>query len=149
MAIKLEEFSFGADVLSIIAQGIDLYTSAKFGAFNTNLNNSACFLQHFSVLQERTYHPHFFQTWQNLIVMNSILVSRVSWRTEQEDQYALATNSGDIGFKVLEFRTSGHFRFKSKLEDSLLKALNPLHLQSLTILQEQVNAIRNVVENQK
>ena len=86
MAIKLEEFSFASDVLSRIAQGIDLYTSAKFGAFNTNLHNSACFLHHFSVLQERTYHPHFFQTWQNLIVMNSILVSRVSWGIEHEDQ---------------------------------------------------------------
>ena len=74
MAIQLEEFSFGSDVVSRIAQGIDLYTSAKFGAFNTNLNNSACFLRHYPVLQERTYHPHFFQTWQNLIVMNSILV---------------------------------------------------------------------------
>ena len=86
MAIKLEKFNFGSDVLSRIAQGIDLYTSAKFGAFNTNLHNSACFLHHFSVLQERTYHPHFFQTWQNLIVMNSILVSRVSWEIEHEDQ---------------------------------------------------------------
>ena len=54
MAIKLEEFSFGSDILSRVAQGIDLSTSAKFGAFNTNLNNSACFLHHFSVLQERT-----------------------------------------------------------------------------------------------
>ena len=57
--------------------------------------------------------------------------------------------SGDTRFKIIGFRTSGHFRFKSKLEDSLLKALNHLNLQSLTLLQEQVNAIRNVVENQK
>ena len=57
--------------------------------------------------------------------------------------------SGDTGFEVLDFRTSGHFRFKSKLEDSLLKALNHLNLQSLTLLQEQMKAIRNVVENQK
>ena len=46
-------------------------------------------------------------------------------------------------------RTSGHFRFKSKLEDSQLKALNHQNLQSLTLLQEQVNAVRNIVENQK
>ena len=57
--------------------------------------------------------------------------------------------SGDTGFEVLDLRTSGHFRFKSKLEDSLLKALNHPNLQSLTLLQEQVNAIRNVVEKQK
>ena len=42
-----------------------------------------------------------------------------------------------------------HFWFKSKSEDSLLKALDHLNLKSLTLLQEQVNAIRNVVENQK
>ena len=48
--------------------------------------------------------------------------------------------SGDTGFEVLAFRTSGYFRFKSKLEDSILKALNRLNLQSLTRLQEQVNA---------
>ena len=51
-------------------------------------------------------------------------------------------DSGDTGFEVLDFRTSGHCRFKSKLEDSLSKALNHLNLQSLTLLQEQVNAIR-------
>ena len=51
MAINLEVFSVGRDVLPRIAQGIDLYTSAKFRAFNTNLNNSACFLYHFSVLR--------------------------------------------------------------------------------------------------
>ena len=33
----------GHDLLSRIAQGIDPYTSAKFGAFNTNLNNVAWF----------------------------------------------------------------------------------------------------------
>ena len=38
---------------------------------------------------------------------------------------------------------------KSNLEDSLLKALNHLNLRSLTLWQEQVNAIRKVVENQK
>ena len=36
--------------------------------------------------------------------------------------------SGDIGFE--DFRTSGHFRFKSKTKDSLLKALNHLSSQS-------------------
>ena len=51
-------------------------------------------------------------------------------------------DSGDTGFEVLDFRTSGHCRFKTKLEDSLSKALNHLNLQSLTLLQEQVNAIR-------
>ena len=30
--------------------------------------------------------------------------------------------SGDTEFDVLDFRTSVHFRFKSKLEDSLLKS---------------------------
>ena len=54
--------------------------------------------------------------------------------------------SGDTEFEVLDFSTSGHFWFKSKLEDSLLKASNHLNLQSLTLLQEQVNAIRKVVE---
>ena len=38
---------------------------------------------------------------------------------------------------------------QSKLEDSLLKALNHLNLQSLTLGEEQVNAIRNIVESQK
>ena len=52
----------------------------------------------------------------------------------------------DRGFEVLDFRTSSRFRFKSNLEDPLLKALNHLNLQSLTIRQEQVNAIRNVVD---
>ena len=55
----------------------------------------------------------------------------------------------DTGFVVLDFRTSGHFRFKSNLEDCLLKALNLLNLQLLTLRQQQVNAIRNVVENKK
>ena len=45
-----------------------------------------------------------------------------------------------------DFRTSGYFWFKSKLKNSLLKALNHLNLQSLTLRHEQVNAIRNVVE---
>ena len=54
----------------------------------------------------------------------------------------------DTGFEVLDFRTSARFRFKSNLEDPLLKALNHLNLQSLTLRQEQVNAIRNVA-NQK
>ena len=31
----------GHDFISRIAQGIDPYTSTKFGAFNTNLNNVA------------------------------------------------------------------------------------------------------------
>ena len=52
----------------------------------------------------------------------------------------------DRGFEVLDFRTSARFRFKSNLEDPLLKTLNHLNLQSLTIRQEQVNAIRNVVD---
>ena len=52
----------------------------------------------------------------------------------------------DRGFEVLDFRTSARFRFKSNLEDPLLKALNHLNLQSLTIRKEQVNAIRNVVD---
>ena len=52
-------------------------------------------------------------------------------------------------FEVLNVRTSSHFRFRCKSEDSLLKSLNHLNLQSLTLLQEQVNAIRNIVENQK
>ena len=50
MAIKLEEFNWGRAVLSRFTQGIDLYTSAKFRAFNTNLNISARFLYHFPVL---------------------------------------------------------------------------------------------------
>ena len=53
--------------------------------------------------------------------------------------------SGDTGFEALDFRTSGHFGYKSKLEDSLSKALNHLNLQALTLRQEQVNAMRNVV----
>ena len=55
----------------------------------------------------------------------------------------------DTAFEVLDFRTSGHFRSKWKLEDFLLKALNHLNLQSMTLGQEQVTAIRNVVKNQK
>ena len=55
----------------------------------------------------------------------------------------------DTAFEVLDFRTSGHFRFKWKLEDFLLKALNRLNLQLMTLGQEQVTAIRNVVKNQK
>lgn len=35
------------------------------------------------------------------------------------------------------------------MEDSLLKALNHLNLQPLTLREEQVHAIRNIVENQK
>ena len=53
---------------------------------------------------------------------------------------------GTQDLKVLDFRTSGHFRIKSKLEDSLLKALNNLNLQSLTPGQKQVPATRNVVK---
>ena len=66
---------------------------------------------------------------------------------------ALAREQGgsrDRGFESpIAFRTSGHFRIKGKWEDSLLKALNHLNLQSLTLGQEQVPAIRNVVKNQK
>ena len=51
MAIKLEVLNLGGDVLSRITQGVDLYTSAKFCAFNTNLNNVACFLHYFPVLK--------------------------------------------------------------------------------------------------
>ena len=43
VAIKLEVFSLGRDVLSSIDQGIHPYTSAKFRAFNTILNNVAPF----------------------------------------------------------------------------------------------------------
>ena len=50
MVIKLETYSLRRDVLSRFTQGIDLYAFAKFRAFNTNLNNSAFFLYHFSVL---------------------------------------------------------------------------------------------------
>ena len=46
MALKLEVFSLGREVLSRIIQDIDLYISAKFRALNTNLNNSARFLHH-------------------------------------------------------------------------------------------------------
>ena len=45
----MEVFSLGRDVLSRIAQGINLHTSAKFRAFITNLNNDA---------------PFFFTTFQ-------------------------------------------------------------------------------------
>ena len=51
--------------------------------------------------------------------------------------------------EVLDFRTSRHFRIKKKLEDSLLKYLNHLNSQSLTLGQEQATAIRNVVKNEK
>ena len=50
MAIKLELCSLERDVLSRFTQGIDRYTSAKFRAYNTNLDNSPCFLYHFPVL---------------------------------------------------------------------------------------------------
>ena len=69
-----------------------------------------------------------------------ILVPRASWGF---------LGSGDTGFEVLDFRTSGHFWFKSNLEGCLFKALNQLNFQSLTLRQEQVNTFRNVVENQK
>ena len=39
-----------------------------------------------------------------------ILVHSTSWRPKYEDQEALG-NSGDTGFEVLDFRTSGHFGF--------------------------------------
>ena len=43
MVIKLEEFNLGSELLSRITKGMDLYISAKFRAFNTNLNNVAPF----------------------------------------------------------------------------------------------------------
>lgn len=43
MVRELKVFSLWRDVLSRIAQGIDLYTSDKFCAFNANLNNIAPF----------------------------------------------------------------------------------------------------------
>ena len=67
-------------------------------------------------------------------------------RPEHEDYDG---GSGDTGFEVLDFRVSGHFEYKSKLEDSFLKALNHLNIQALTLRQEQTNAIRNDVENKK
>ena len=52
MAIKLDVFNLRGDVLSRITQDVDLYTSAKFRAFNTNLNSVACCLHHFQRIQE-------------------------------------------------------------------------------------------------
>ena len=43
MVWELKVFSLWRDVLSRIAQGIDLYTSDKFCALNANLNNIAPF----------------------------------------------------------------------------------------------------------
>ena len=43
MVWELKVFSLWRDVLSRIAQGIDLYTSDKFCALNANLNNIAAF----------------------------------------------------------------------------------------------------------
>ena len=43
MAIKLEVFTLGGNVLSRFTQGIDFYTSAKFRVFNTNVNKSTLF----------------------------------------------------------------------------------------------------------
>ena len=43
MVIKLKVFNLGSEVLSRITQSMDLYISAKFRAFNTNLNNVAPF----------------------------------------------------------------------------------------------------------
>ena len=60
MALKLEVFSLEREVLSRIIQDIDLYTSAKFRAFNTNLNNYACFLHHRDFLGSTTL-LHFFK----------------------------------------------------------------------------------------
>ena len=51
MAIKLEVFNLGGDLLSRITLGIDLYISAKFLALNTNLNNVVGFLHHCPVLR--------------------------------------------------------------------------------------------------
>ena len=50
MAIKLEVFILARDFLSRLTEGIDLYASAKFRGFNTNLNNSARCPHHFPVL---------------------------------------------------------------------------------------------------
>ena len=50
MAIELEVFSLARDFLSRFIEGIDLYTSAKFRGFHTNLNNSARCTLHFPVL---------------------------------------------------------------------------------------------------
>ena len=43
MVRKLKVFNLGSEVLSRITQSMDLYISAKFRAFNTNLNNVAPF----------------------------------------------------------------------------------------------------------
>ena len=59
MAIKLEVFSLARDFLSRSTEGIDLYTSAKFCGFNTNLNNYArcrtIFLYYLSLIIFRIY----------------------------------------------------------------------------------------------
>ena len=57
----------------------------------------------------------------DILHIYSFLVPRALGH-EHEDQEALGTH----GTEVLDFRTSGQFRFKSKFEDSLLKALNYL-----------------------
>ena len=48
----------------------------------------------------------------------------------------------DTGFEVLDFRTSARFRFKSYLEDPLLKALNHLNLQPLRERLKSITAIQ-------
>ena len=79
----------------------------------------------------------------------ALLSARASCSLSRRGLSTRIRRLGDTGFEVLDLRTSCHFQFKSKLEDSPSEALNYLNLQSLTLRQEQVNAIRNVVENQR
>ena len=75
-----------------------------------------------------------------LDLRGSITVSRASWRPEYKDQEALGHRQ-DLKSQILELPVT----FDSEVWRILFEKL----LQSLKLRQEQVNAIRNVVENQK
>ena len=95
----------------------------------------------------RNHTVNWVKLTRTVILKKSVLsASTVPFTAMLPVFRSMANNPSSL---VLDFRTFGHFRFKSNLEDCLLKALNLLNLQLLTLRQQQVNAIRNVVENKK
>ena len=57
---------------------------------------------------------------ETFVFINIILVPRSSCSLVGEARARRPGSSGDTGFEVVDFRTFGHFRFKRKLEDSVL-----------------------------
>ena len=82
--------------------------------------------RHFSE-RAKSFGSIGWHSWRHFVAlpMRGIGPNMVS---SPETPGGLSTRTKRLWVEVLDFWTSGHFRFKSKLEDSLLKTLNHLKM---------------------